>query len=81
MEYEVVEDLHATHFYKNIINYAEIDSIFTKTPAQVKDILSKVPEGTKRLIADRASDALRKGTLDSLKVIDVLQKELNIDLI
>ncbi len=81
MEYEVLEDLHATHFYKNIINYEDIDSIFKKTPEQVKDILSKVPEGTKRLIADRASDALRKGALDSLKVIEILQKELNIDLI
>lgn len=81
MEQDVLEDLHATHFYKNIINYDEIDSVFTKTPEQVKDILNKVPEGTKRLIADRASNALRKGTLDSLKVIEILQKELNIELI
>lgn len=81
MEQDVLEDLHATHFYKNIINYDEIDSVFTKTPTQVKDVLSKIPEGTKRLIADRASNALRKGTLDSLKVIEILQKELNIELI
>ena len=81
MEQDVLEDLHATHFYKNIIDYENIDSIFTKTPKQVKDILSKAPEGTKRLIADRATDALRKGTLDSLKVVEVLQDELNIELI
>ena len=81
MEQDVIEDLHATHFYKNLIDYNEIDSIFTKTPEQVKDILSKVPEGTKRLIADRASSALRNGKLDSLKVVEVLQKELNIELI
>lgn len=81
MEQDVIEDLHASHFYKHIIDYDEIDSIFSKTPAQVKDILSKVPEGTKRLIADRASNALRKGTLDSLKVVELLQKELNIELI
>jgi len=81
MEQDVLEDLHATHFYKNLIDYDDIDSVFAKTPGQVKDILSKAPEGTKRLIADRASDALRKGTLDSLKVIEILQKELNIELI
>ena len=81
MEQDVIEDLHATHFYKNLIDYNEIDSIFTKTPEQVKDILSKVPEGTKRLIADRASSALRNGKLDSLKVVEVLQKILNIELI
>ena len=81
MEQDVIEDLKAAHFYKNIIDYDEIDSIFTKTPAQVKDVLSKIPEGTKRLIADRASDAMRKGTLDSLKVIELLQKELQIELI
>ncbi|MCK9319418.1 hypothetical protein [Methanoculleus sp.] len=81
MEQDVLEDLHATHFYKNLINYDDIDSVFTKTPEQVKNILSKAPEGTKRLIADRASDAMRKGTLDSLKVVEILQKELNIELI
>lgn len=81
MEQDVIEDLKATHFYKNIIDYDEIDAIFTKTPNQVKDVLSKIPEGTKRLIADRASDAIRKGTLDSLKIIEILQKELQIELI
>jgi len=81
MEQDVIEDLKATHFYKNIINYEEIDSIFTKTPEQVTEILSKIPSGTKRLIADRASDALRRGTLDSIKVVEILQKELKIDLI
>lgn len=81
VEQDVLEDLHATHFYKNLIDYDDIDSVFTKTPEQVRDILSKAPDGTKRLIADRATDALRKGTLDSVKVIDVLQKELNIELI
>ncbi len=81
MEEDVIKDLHATHFYKHLIDYEDIDSIFAKTPDQVKDLLSKVPEGTKRLIADRATDALRNGTLDSLKVVEVLQKALNIELI
>ncbi len=81
VEKDVLEDLKATHYYKDIIDYENIDLIFTKSPSEVKNILSKAPEGTKRLIADRASDALRKGTLDSVKVIEVLQKELNIELI
>jgi DNA primase large subunit len=80
VDQDVLEDLKATHYYKDIIDYENIDSIFSKTPEEVKEVLSKVPEGTKRLIADRASQALRKGQLDSVKVIDVLQKELNIEL-
>ena len=81
MEQDVLEDLKVAHYYKDIINYDEIDAIFTKPPEKVKEILNKVPPGTKKLIADRATAALREGKLDSLKVVNVIQEVLQIDLI
>ena len=80
MEQDVLEDLHATHYYKNIIDFENIDNVFTKTPEQIKELLDKSPQGIKRLIADKATSAIKEGTLDSMKIIEILQKELGIEL-
>lgn len=81
MEQDVLEDLRVARYYKEIIDYDEIDSLFTKTPEQVQKIMDKVPNGTKQLIADRATVAMKEGRLDSVKVINVLEKALDMELL
>lgn len=81
MDEDVLKDLRVIRYYKKIIDYENIDSIFTKTPAQLKKTLQDVSEGTLRLIADRATAKIKDGSLDSLKKIEILQQELKIELI
>lgn len=81
MEQDVIEDLHAQHYYKNMIDFDDIDSIFEKSSTEIKEIIDKVPKGIKRLIADRATALKRSGELDSIKIIDVIEKTLKIELV
>lgn len=81
MDEDVLRDLRMEKYYQHIIDYDNIDSIFTYSPEKLKDTLDKMTDGTKRLIADRASHALNTGTLDSMAVIRVLEESLKVDLV
>jgi len=81
MEQDILEDLRVAHHYKKMIDYENIDAIFKKSTEELKKVLPSLPDGTKRLIADRATSMIKEGKLDSLKTIEVLQTELKVDLI
>ena len=81
LEQDVMEDLRITQHYKKMIDYENIDSVFKKNPDELIKTLQSVSDGTKRLIADRATALIKDGKLDSLKTVEILQKELKIDLI
>ena len=44
-------------------------------------VLKKIPDGQKRSIAYRARQLISENAIDSMKLIDVLEKELGVDLI
>lgn len=81
MEQDVLEDLRVTQHYKKMIDYENIDSVFKKSPEELKKTLQAVSDGTKRLIADRATALIKERKLDSLNLIEVLQQELKVELI
>ena len=79
-DWEVLVDLKVDHYYKNIIDLEDLDSIFKKSSEELEKTLKIVPMGIKKLIVDRAFELRREKKLDSLNTIETIEKTLNIDL-
>lgn len=79
-DWDVLTDLNVDKNYKTIIDLDEIDSVFEKSVEDLKKTLDIVPSGIKKLIADRAFELRKEKKLDSLSMIETIEKTLNIDL-
>lgn len=79
-DWDVLVDLKVDHYYKNIIDLENLDELFTKSTEELENALKIVPAGIKKLIIDRAFELRREKKLDSLNVIETIEKTLNIDL-
>lgn len=79
-DWDVLVDLKVDHYYKNIINLENLDEVFTKSPKELEKTLKIVPIGIKKLIIDRAFELRREKKLDSLSIIEAIEKTLNVDL-
>lgn len=77
---DVVEHLGLKSVYDRIIPVDELQSFFYKSPDEMLEVLKKAPNGTRTLVADTARAKVQDGTLDSMKVIKMLEQELTIDL-
>lgn len=81
-EYDwVIDFLGVRAFYNNIINLEGIDALFKKTPKQIEKELAALTNGQKRTVGYRAMEMIRDKEIDSLAVIDVLEKGLGVALI
>lgn len=79
-DWDVLEDLRVEQYYKNIIDLENLDDVFKKTPKELEKTLKEIPDGIKALIVDRAFELRREKKLDSLSVIETIEKTLNVDL-
>ena len=79
-DWDVLEDLRVDQYYKNIIDLKNLDDVFKKTPKELEKTLKEIPDGIKALIVDRAFELRREKKLDSLSVIETIEKTLNVDL-
>lgn len=77
----VIDYLGVRQYYKNAIKIDNFDDIFTKKPAELKAIISKLSEGQKKSVAYRASELIVEQKIDSLSVITTLEETLGIELI
>ena len=81
-EYDWVIDFLAVRaFYNNIINLEGIDALLKKTPKKIEKELATLTNGQKRTVAYRAMEMIRNKEIDSLSVIEVLEKGLGIALV
>lgn len=78
---EVIEYLGVSKFYKNALSYDGFDEIFKKTPKEIEAAVSVLSDGQKESVAYRARRLIESKDIDSLKVIDTLEKSLGIELI
>lgn len=77
----VIDFLGVRAFYNNIINQEGIDALFKKSPKQIGTELAALTNGQKRTVAYRAMEMIRNKEIDSLSVIEVLEKGLGVALI
>lgn len=79
-DWEVLKDLKVDNYYKNIIDLENLDLLFQKSPEQLEETLKVIPDGIKKLVIDRAFELRREKKLDSLSIIEVIEKKLKVDL-
>ena len=77
----VIEYLGVERFYNNALSYDEFDSLFEMKPEEIESRISKLSKGQKSSLSYRAKQLIRDGGIDSIKVINVLEKSLGIELI
>ena len=78
---EVVAFLKMNQYYKYALKIEEFDDLFTKTPGEIEEILSKLSKGQKHSVGYRAKQLIADGTIDSFKVIETLERCLDKQLI
>lgn len=77
----VIAYLGLERYYQNTLNAEDFQGLFEKTPAEIEKIISKIPNGQKASLAFYARQKIANNEIDSLKVINLLEKYLNIQLI
>ena len=78
---EVIEWLGLTSYYKHALNFEDFDKLFSKSPEEIEETISHLSDGQKKSVAFRAKQLIANSEIDSLKVINVLEKSLDIELI
>lgn len=77
----VIDYLGINNFYKNAISLDNFDDLFTKTPAEIEKIISKLTAGQKKSVSYRARQLILEEQIDSNKAIAALEKSLGEKLI
>jgi len=77
----VIDYLGVGQYYKNAISIDEFDTIFQKTPDELKKIIEGLSDGQKKAVAFRAKTLIADGEIDSNKVIRTLEEILGVELI
>lgn len=80
MDDELAAEWGLTEVYSAFLGFDSPDELFSLPANQLAKKLKSAPQGLKESIKDVAGQYMREGRLDSLKVIDVLDKELGTDL-
>jgi len=78
---DVADYLGLTKLYETIIPVDELEDFFELSANEARQILPKIPKGTKTLLSERARQGIQDGSLNNLQLIKLLEQELQIDLI
>ncbi len=78
---DVIDYLGLKNMYKDIIHIDEIDEFFKLSVHDARSQLQKTPSGIKSLLGEKARRGIQDGTLTNIKLIRLLENELNLDLI
>lgn len=77
----VVDYLGMGQFYKYALKIDEFDSLFTMSPDEIEEAVSKLSAGQKRSVSYRAKQLIAAGEIDSFKAIAALERSLGIELV
>ena len=77
----VIDYLGMAQFYKHAINIDNFDEVFSKSPAEIEKIVSKLSAGQKKSLSYRASQLIAEGEIDSNKAIAALERSLGVELV
>jgi len=77
---EILDFLQVKQFYTNLLCPENIDELFKMSSEEIEKRLSNTATGSKDFIIIRANELIESGELDSLRVINVLEKSLNCEL-
>lgn len=78
---EIVEWLGVSQYYKHALTAKNFDKLFKKSPAEIEKTIEELSVGQQKTVAFRAKQLIEEGIIDSMKVINVLEKCLSVELI
>lgn len=78
---EIVEWLGMGQYYKHALNSESFDKLFSKSPEEIEATINELSDGQKKSVIYRAKQLIASGEIDSLKVINALEKSLSVELI
>ena len=78
---EILEYLGVSKYYEYALNFDSFDKLFTKTPSEIADTISKLSAGQRKSVVYRAKQLIDDGVIDSIKVINTLEEALSTELI
>ena len=78
---EVIEYLGVERYYKNALTYEDFDALFQLTPEEIEKKIDGLSAGQKSSLTYRAKQLIGEGGIDSIKVINTLEKSLGVALI
>ena len=78
---EVIEYLGVERFYRNALSFENFDSLFSLAPDEVTEKVKLLSSGQRTSVAYRAKQLIEEGVIDSIKVINALEKSLGVKLI
>lgn len=76
----VIKYLGVERFYDHTLSVDGFEDLFTKSPAEIKEILAETPTGQKMSLANAARTKIATGEIDSFKVIKALEEGLGVSL-
>ena len=79
-EVEILKWLKVDKYYKGITGNDDIENIFKLTPKQFEAKFLSLPKNYKETIANKAAELYVNGSLDSIKIKQVIEKDLDIEL-
>lgn len=77
----IVDYLGVRQYYKNAIPIDSFDDVFELAPDALAEKIEKLSDGQKKSVAYRAKELIAENKIDSLSVINTLEKTLGIELI
>ena len=78
---DVYKALMVTQYYKDVIDPNNVNAIFNLDPNELRIRLNRMSDGAKTNFVVAANEAIRRGRLDSLKKIRVIEECLGCELI
>ena len=78
---DVIEYLRVNKYYENALTLEEFEEIFDKPDAELIEIISKLSDGQKASLANKAREMIDVGEIDSRKKIETLEKALGVQLV
>lgn len=77
----VIDYLGVRQYYKHSLTVDNFDSIFDKSPADLKRLIGEMSAGQKKTVTYRAAQKIQDGEIDSRKKIAALEEALGVELI
>ena len=77
----MIDYLGVGRYYKYAVSIDDFDRIFEMSAEEIPDVVSNMSNGQKRSVAYRARQLIGDGKIDSIRVINALEKSLGVELI
>lgn len=78
---EIISYLGVEKYYASALSFEDFEDLFSKSPDEVKERISMIPEGQRQSLIYKSKQMISDGEIDSIKMINALEESLGVELI